>query len=1496
MKKAKSGNSAKILTAAIFVLMLISLISVFQAGTASASDGITLTVTSDGDWDNLPLSKMDQHFSTDTIDASTENTTLSGSVALGNFENGSGNDVWYEIGLVSDATYLGYSRLHNKGVYMIALWTGSYYKVHMQNVPGTTPTAQQTGNYLGNGENYVDLWGDNGLCYFKVPSANFQYEIKYHDVTADNGKFDLRINENGTWSGWKLYKYAENDAATYWDNSATAAEYGYAGDDHLTNARIVSQIFVCSATTETFTATYDNIKINDVAYELSPRVVNTTTSKGYAGIQVAIDNASPGGTIEVAAGTYNEQVVINKQLTLRGANADVNAVTGTRGSESIIDGGTSTAVTTSAGDVIVNGFTLDGGITLDDKTNTIRGGTISNNIITGADNPEEPTKAQNGIRVGWDTGLGVDGVTIENNTISNSLEKGIRFANTEEHKGGPPQHISNITISGNKIENNGSAGMETYGPGPNTIINNIISGNDGNGINLKFDNGDIVTGNIITNNTGPGITLRQVTNTTVENNSVSGHLSEEVIKTCPAVDGGKGSGIHIFDTSVGNTIRFNDISGNNYGIFIHSKGDLQPSGNSIEFNNISGNNYYGILNALSDPPTPVDATYNWWGSENGPSTSLNTFNVGQQGDNVSGNVDFTPWLDAAYPGGEPFAPVVNENTGDNFSSIQAAVDAASPGDTVLVYPGTYEEAVKIDKSLTLLGAKAGVDARTRDTSSGESILDGANLAPGLGVVGFTIADGVSDVIIDGFEICNYPTHTNPGDGSAVAAFSYGTDNLGLSRITIQNNYMHDLGWNGVLVWSNNEVIQTDFTIQFNLIGEAPYAGIELTNVINSGVLNNEIIAPTTIVNDPGDAGVGIEIAVRAYAGISMTAGTNVLVEGNEITGAFADGSRAGINLLSRSYAGSINATLSGVVVGGNTVSGGTNVRAGILVVAERRGDGPAQITNLMVENNILEGNKVGLEVEDKDGGTHSLVTSISGNMFENNAVQVRDNSRVLDILNVVTNNTFDRAVIVETASYLPFIWSSIQNAIDDANPGDTVLVYPGTYEEYILIDKPLTVKSTNGAEETIIDGISFRYMIRIYSEDVTFEGFTVTNPTYEGGADASGILIGAYLENSVDNVNILNNIVKAVRSGTTGAPSMYGATGINIGRGQLSNVVVSGNTIENIHNPDGAPVDHTCGINVWDGAENVVISNNTISDIKYNGIILECARNVRIKNNAITECGVGIRVEPYEGATVSDLTIHYNNIAGNEEYGVLNTTKDKIDATYNWWGHPSGPRRDKGNPNCKAGRGDRVSENVLYHPWLSKPFQTVLEKHVGHYGFEGRYLEKGWNTLSVPIYLDNNAWEEIAACLDENIAYRFNASTQAWELMTTGSKLDPLDAIYIRMNSENIVPLVVSVSIRSPPVKELKRGWNLIGLAVWEEENMLVDQALVSVELTPDGNRGYTIVVSPPLNRESWTVYTIGQPGEKPLMNKNKGYWVYMENPGNLAGFSNTPLPFWEPE
>ena len=48
-------------------------------------------------------------------------------------------------------------------------------------------------------------------------------------------------------------------------------------------------------------------------------VYNVNTGKGYSTIQAAVNEASDGNTIEVAAGTYTEDVTIGKRLTITGA-------------------------------------------------------------------------------------------------------------------------------------------------------------------------------------------------------------------------------------------------------------------------------------------------------------------------------------------------------------------------------------------------------------------------------------------------------------------------------------------------------------------------------------------------------------------------------------------------------------------------------------------------------------------------------------------------------------------------------------------------------------------------------------------------------------------------------------------------------------------------------------------------------------------------------------------------------------------------------------------------------------------------------------------------------------------------------------------------------------------------------------------------------------------------------------------------------------------------
>ena len=137
-------------------------------------------------------------------------------------------------------------------------------------------------------------------------------------------------------------------------------------------------------------------------------------------------------------------------------------------------------------------------------------------------------------------------------------------------------------------------------------------------------------------------------------------------------------------------------------------------------------------------------------------------------------------------------------------TIQAAIDAANPDDTINVATGTYNEAVIIDKSLILLGAKINVDPLGGAWTDGVTIIN-----PGTGNTGIDIQ--ASDVVVNGFEVTGgmygiYIGSANVGNveikyNELHDNSKYGCQSIGLgvtvSDITISKNYFHHNGRNGL---------------------------------------------------------------------------------------------------------------------------------------------------------------------------------------------------------------------------------------------------------------------------------------------------------------------------------------------------------------------------------------------------------------------------------------------------------------------------------------------------------------------------------------------------------------------------------------------------------------------------------------------------------------------------------------------------------------------------
>lgn len=95
---------------------------------------------------------------------------------------------------------------------------------------------------------------------------------------------------------------------------------------------------------------------------------------------------------------------------------------------------------------------------------------------------------------------------------------------------------------------------------------------------------------------------------------------------------------------------------------------------------------------------------------------------------------------------------------------------------------------------------------------------------------------------------------------------------------------------------------------------------------------------------------------------------------------------------------------------------------------------------------------------------------------------------------------------------------SINGAIAQAKPGDTILVHGGHYrEETIQITKSLTLI---GLENPIIDGQQKHEPVAIQTDNVTFKGFTVKNSSHSALTDVAGIKVYG-----VKNVTITDNIL-----------------------------------------------------------------------------------------------------------------------------------------------------------------------------------------------------------------------------------------------------------------------------------------------------------------------------------------------------------------------------------
>lgn len=1065
---------------------------------------------------------------------------------------------------------------------------------------------------------------------------------------------------------------------------------------------------------------YTNI-FNDFAWTIPSRPVkNSSTGLEYCTLQAAIDAASPGNTITVTAGTYAENLTINKPLTILGPNA-ANSGCSTRVAEAIIVPATNSPADWSSQLVLLtaNGITIKG-LTFDGD-NPLLGVVGDYNVSQGI--------------VGWS---GQANISIQNNIIKNLSTLGVGLANDAP---GTNMTSGNV-IDNNKFDNiNPTAGFgigiytgnNTYVDITNNCMTNVRKGIQGGENNHKANTGNVspvwsgntiqsykigiwnnlaysdatpvtISGNSVT--TVPGSTI----NSGIEISSIGGTSSVSV--TNNSVTGAM-AGINLWNntTSATVTVGGNTFTDCDYGVFANNfdgySSNADPSSYIVDGAQIVNPKIAGL-----------------YVKDNSSNTNASTVAV-----QVKGNTTITGTLGTAFL-------VEGADASLSFNGASPAIVSGTPKYIVLKTNTINVPAGNIDATAVSFDGKAGSAMSNAELFGTEDKIDHKIDYASLGFV--TIKANNDYVTVNSFVAPNTTPSIQRGIDAASAGFTVNVQagNYGIETASNRSVF----GVNGPHVFGLF-IDKANLTVRGYKSGDVPVAlASEAAVLFQTGSTANF-----------GPSGVFVQANGVTLEGLKI--GDNVSSSNKtvEVVGEAFTMNKCFINTSSDEgafYMGRWDAThpittysitnniFNNALVSINNGAGMTGDRTGRLITGNTftgvatpyligfrgwNGANPAQGWILEpVGGAVITGNAFNNTGVDK-----YIVARGNAGGYDNTQFNWADiwnlntyGNHVVTLANQPAFNvrSYNDGSYPETRRISP----KVQENVTIGQNGDVVLVSDGTYVENVVVTKNISLLSVNGATSSIIDGVNAgseqgaielvagRDGVRIGSIG---HGFTVKGIDGPAGSEKAAI----YLQGAQSNITIEDNIIEArgdaALQGEWDAANDHITINKNVITGQTFNGAVPATgdqfTVPNVARQAVAFGGGTSTANTG----NFVFTNNIISAIT--GI-------TAVGNGLVTLDLVG--VNDISGNTFSGqpgptawrpalrvrgsgtYTIKRNSFTGNFNLA-LERQGTTVNASENWWGDASGPYNA---PQNICGLGKAVTANVTFRPWYTNAAMTTL--------------------------------------------------------------------------------------------------------------------------------------------------------------------------------------------